>query len=78
MGVITTQKALEIINQGASVGNRMARPALEAWIRSGNCPFGTYIKQDGKSSGRYVIFPQRLLAYLNAEDIKGGGDEIVG
>ncbi len=70
-GVITTVQALEIINHGSG-GKNIARPALEAWIRSGKCPFGEYIRQEGKSVGRYIIFDSRLRAYLGAEDLRRG------
>jgi hypothetical protein len=56
----------------ASVCEKMMikRPMLEAWIRSGKCPFGEYIREEGKSIGSFYIHPGRFAAYHNAADLR--------
>lgn len=44
---------------------------VRAWLRSKNgAPWGVYVRQDGKKQGRYIIYRSRILAYINAEDMK--------
>jgi hypothetical protein len=43
---------------------------LMAWIQRGDCPFGTYVKKDGKQRGHYIIIRKRFEAYLNAQDMQ--------
>ena len=48
------------------MGNEM----LRAWLRSKNPPpFGIYVRKPEASCGRYLIFRDRLLAYINATDL---------
>lgn len=48
----------------------MTRNELEAWIRQGNCPFGVYIRREGSHRGAYKVFPKRLKAYVDAQDMQ--------
>lgn len=50
----------------------MTRVILEQWLRMGNCPFGAYIRLDGKKQGSYYINRNRLEAYITAQDMRGG------
>jgi hypothetical protein len=43
---------------------------LEAWIRAGNCPFGIFIKKEGRTHGSYTIFRVRFEKYMAGEDMK--------
>lgn len=43
---------------------------LMAWIQRGDCPFGTYVRKEGKQRGHYIIIRKRLEAYLDAQDLK--------
>jgi hypothetical protein len=42
---------------------------LEAWIKQGNCPFGVYIKKEGRTHGSYTIFRAHFEAYMSAQDM---------
>jgi hypothetical protein len=48
----------------------MNRASLEAWIRSGKCPFGVYVKKDGREKGHFYIYRARLNAYITASDMR--------
>jgi hypothetical protein len=43
---------------------------LMTWIQRGDCPFGTYVRKEGKQRGHYIIIRKRLEAYLDAQDLK--------
>jgi len=64
---IDPRKAVELLHC------EMDRATLEAWIRQGNCPFGVFVKKEGKQRGHYVIFRERLEAYISAQDLKAVG-----
>lgn len=42
---------------------------LEAWIKQGNCPFGVYIKREGRTHGSFTIFRARFEKYMAGEDM---------
>jgi hypothetical protein len=42
---------------------------LEAWIKAGDCPFGIYIKKEGRTHGSYTIFRRRFNKYLAGADL---------
>ena len=46
------------------------RKTVMSWIRSGTCPFGAYIRDDGQKRGHYYINRTRLEAYLSGEDMR--------
>ncbi|MBQ2775426.1 MAG: hypothetical protein IJF40_06045 [Clostridia bacterium] len=49
----------------------MGHEELRAWLRSRNPPpFGSYVKEEGKKQGRYIIYRSRVLAYLSAQDMQ--------
>lgn len=48
----------------------MKNDTLMEWIQSGDCPFGTYVKKEGKQRGHYIIIRKRFEAYMSAEDMK--------
>ena len=76
---ISLAEALEIINANNPPSSRLGREALEAWLRrtiGTPCPFGVYVKQDGCERGSYIIFAERLRAYLEADDIKLLGSHV--
>ncbi len=62
---MSLEQALIEINKERLPDYKMARPLLEAWIRSGKCPFGQYVRQEGKERGTYIIFPERLKVFLS-------------
>lgn len=62
--VITPTQAAEMLN------GELNRFILEAWMRQGDCPFGKYIKKEGCNRGKYIIFKERLEAYIKAQDLK--------
>ncbi len=43
---------------------------LIAWLRSGKCPFGAYIKDENKERGSFYINRERLTAYITAADMR--------
>ena len=45
----------------------MTAAALMAWIRTSECPFGIYLKQEGNSRGEYIIFETRMEAYIKGD-----------
>ena len=65
---MNTLQALDVIN--ANTTANMGRVTLEAWIRSGKCPFASYVRQEGKGRGAYIIIDKRLYAYVDGEDLK--------
>lgn len=62
MNTLNVLQALEVMKN--EYGCPMNRNALYAWIRCGKCPFGVYIKKEGKSQGRYVVFRNRMEEYF--------------
>ncbi len=44
----------------------MTAASLSAWIKTGRCPFGEYLRRDGSSRGIYLIFQDRMDAYFTA------------
>lgn len=46
---------------------------LEAWIKQGNCPFGVYIKKEGRTHGSFTIFRERFERYMAGMDISPNG-----
>lgn len=42
---------------------------LMAWIQRGDCPFGTYVKKEGKTRGHYIIIRARFEKYMSGEDM---------
>jgi len=63
MNVLNVLQAIEVMER--EYGCYMNRDALYAWIRCGKCPFGVYIKKEGKSQGRYIVFRHRMDEYFN-------------
>lgn len=48
---------------------------LEAWIKQGDCPFGIYIKKEGRTHGSFTIFRARFEKYMAGNDIGPTIDE---
>ena len=48
----------------------MDRKSLMAWVRSGKCPFGAFIKSDDSKYGHYYINYKRLQVYLSGDDMR--------
>lgn len=42
---------------------------LMAWIQRGDCPFGVYVKKEGKTHGHYIIIRKRFEKYMSGEDM---------
>lgn len=47
----------------------MKADTLEAWIKQGDCPFGIYIKKEGRTHGSFTIFRARFERYMVAGDM---------
>ena len=68
---MTPTEAVKIIAE--QYQSPMSRMALEAWIRSGTCPFGVHIKKTGTGPrGKHQIFPTRMHAFYQAKDLTYG------
>jgi len=54
----------------------LSNDTLMAWIQETDkngqpvCPFGKYIKKEGKTHGHYIIVRARFEAYMSAQDLK--------
>ena len=64
-GTLTATQAVEIIR--TQYGEDIARQSLEAWLRSGRCPFGEYIRNPGSQRGHYLIFRSRMEFYFKPQ-----------
>ena len=63
MEMISVLQAIEVMEK--EYFSVMTKGSLVAWIRSGNCPFGAYIRKEGKTKGHYVVFRRRMEEYFN-------------
>jgi len=61
-GNLTPQRAAEYIQQHYHM--QITAPALSAWIKTGRCPFGEYLRRKGCVRGMYLIFPDRMDEYF--------------
>ena len=62
MEVLSVLQAIDVMEQEYNCS--MTAGSLRAWLRCGKCPFGVYIRDDGKTQGRYVVFRQRMDEYF--------------
>ena len=63
MEMLSVLQALDVMQKEYAAV--MTKGSLVAWIRCGKCPFGAYIKKEGKTKGSYVVFRRRMEEYFN-------------
>lgn len=59
---MTPKRAAQYIQQ--RYNTPITAAALSAWIRTGRCPFGEYLRKKGSTRGMYLIFQNRLDEYF--------------
>ncbi|GHV09534.1 hypothetical protein FACS1894217_14000 [Clostridia bacterium] len=59
---LTPQRAAELIQ--SRYKTHITPQALSAWIKTGRCTFGEYLRKQGGQRGMFLIFPDRLDEYF--------------
>ncbi|MDR0325093.1 MAG: hypothetical protein LBI19_03235 [Oscillospiraceae bacterium] len=62
-------RIIDVSARDAAMMVGMDRRRLEVWIKSGKCPFGEYIREDGREKGSYYINRTRLERYASGVDM---------
>lgn len=64
---VQRENILPVAATAAQIGMKV--DTLEAWIKQGNCPFGVYIKKEGRTHGSFTIFRTRFERYMAGLDM---------
>ena len=59
---LTVSEAVRYINE--TYNEYITTHILRAWVRSGKCPFGEYIRRIDNQKGIILLFRQRLDEYF--------------
>lgn len=59
---LSIPQAVALISE--EFGEHITQASLQAWVRSGRCPFGEYIRKPGTSRGQYLLFRERIRKYF--------------
>ena len=62
---LTPSEAVRFIIE--QYGEQLTETSLKAWMRSGRCPFGEYVRKPGNQRGQFLIFRERIDRYFRPQ-----------